>query len=1037
MIFRLLGQVDVWARERGHTVGPLKSQALLAALLLESGRVVSVQTLAERVWDEQMPVRTRETIHVYICRLRKRLQAAGDELGVITNSESGGYRLDVDAEHVDVRRFNQLVSRARAASTGRDPHRARELLRQAESLWRGEPLEGLTGQWAQSVRHGLLERRRAALLARINLDLQIEADREGVISELTDYTLTGRIDQGAIEMLMTALADAGREDEALEVYRAARIRLREELGVDPRRELLSLHQTILRGELTSERPSAAPGRRGVLAPNTLDRDPPYLIGRDGVLGEITSAAAEELARLAGIALIAIDGMPGIGKTSLALRAAHQLAPQCPDGALQLDFRTHDPRQPPLDLRTAVVLLLGALGASTRDLMRADSADELVALWRRRTSGMRLLIFFDDVDDADQIAGLMPVTPGSVILLTSRRRLPLPSSRQLTVASMNGLAAVRLLMRVTGRRFPQQSQELRRFAAYCGGLPLAVAVAAAHLRAHPTWSLADLVERLENQVSIPWPDQLSAPVHRAFELSYQMLAPATRSVLRLVASQPTPDIGVYAVAALVGEEPGAVDLLLETLVEHHLLEEVSRHRYRLHDLLRAFAARRAVQEDDEAELSAAIDRMICFYLATAARAERIARPHRRIAVTIPDSPLEAEPRFEQAAVADAWLESEIANLLMIAAHTDTAATPDGYAGLVACVVAPYLDRQGLWPRAIEVLTRALAAVAVDQDDHADPEFAQLHHYLGSAYLRVNRLEEGAACMAIALESWRVQRVRRNEADALHELGRIELYANQLENAGASFEASEALYREVGHARGRVYADYHRAIVLFEQNRHGEAFAVAHRALELVEQLEDASLACDVLINLAEMYRWIGRDEPARRYLDEAEHHVREHRSPQHLAAIALNAGILSHRAGDNAAAAVSLRTALKFYETLGDRGCRIDALTALAAVHGAGDLDAAQACVGGAQDLLEEMRDAQRAARLEVVVAQLLIRAGQDVESCVHLRTAIEYAQQADAPLEEIQARAALGTTLMALGDEQGARREQRRVRSLQHRLGGG
>ena len=1037
MLFRLLGQVDVWAGERSHSVGPLKSQAVLAALLIESGRVVSVQTLAERVWDEQMPVRARETLQVYVSRLRKRLQAAGDEPAVITSSAAGGYRLDVDADHVDVRRFNQLVSHARTASTSRDPHRARELLRQAEALWRGEPLEGLTGQWVETVRRGLLERRRLALFSRISLDLQIEANREDAISELAEFTHTGRIDQGAIELLMTTMAETGREAEALEVFHAARLRLREELGVDPRRELASLHQAILRGEPVSERPSARGVRRGALAPNTLDRDPPYLIGRDEVLREIRAVVAEELATPASIALVAIDGMPGIGKTSLALRAAHQLAPQCPDGALQLDFRTHDPRPAPLDLRTAVVLLLGALGTTTRELVRAERAEELVALWRRRTSGLRLLIFFDDVDDVGQFADLLPVTPGSVILVTSRRRLAhLPSARQLTVASLTGLAAVRLLVRVTGRRFPQQSQQLRRFAAHCGGLPLAVAVAAAHLRAHPTWSLTDLVERLESQASTHLPDQLSVPVYRAFELSYRMLAPAYRKVLRLMASQPTPDIGVYAVAALVEEEPGAVDLLLETLVEHHLLEEVSRHRYRLHHLMRAFAVGRAALEDDEAELSVAVDRMICFYLATAARAERAVRPHRRIAAAIPDGPLAAQPRFEQAAAADAWLETEVANLLIVAAHTD--ATPTGrHVGVMACVIALYLDRRGLWPQAIELLTRAVSAVTAGQGDPADPAFAQLHHCLGSAYVRAQRLEEAATCVEIALDSWRVQQDRRGEADTLHELGRIQWRADLFESAGASFEASEALHRAVGNTRGRVYADYHRAIVLFEQNRHTEAFAVAHRALELLEHLQDASLACDVLINLAEMYRRIGRDEPARRYLDEAEHHARQHRSPQHLAAIALNGGILSHRAGDDAAAAASLRTALKLYETLGDRANRIDALTALAAVHGADDLSAAQACVGSAQSLLAEMQDAQRAARLEIVVAQLLIRAGRDVDSCEHLRMAIEYAQQADAPLEEIQARTALGTTLMALGDESGARREQRRVRSLQHRLGGG
>jgi DNA-binding SARP family transcriptional activator len=269
--FRILGPVDLWVGECSHPVGPWKEQSILAVLLLEAGRVVSAQTLAERVWDERMPGRARETLQVYVSRLRGRLRLAGGKSGVITSSPAGGYRLNVEPDQVDVRRFSQLISSARAASAARDPRRARELLVGAEELWRGDPLEGLTGQWAESTRQALLERRRGALVARLGLDLQLEADRGDAISELTELVQAGRIDQSAIEMLMGALAGSGREDEALAVYRSARVRLREELGVDPRPELKALHQRILRGEPVAVRSTAEPARRGALAPNTLDR----------------------------------------------------------------------------------------------------------------------------------------------------------------------------------------------------------------------------------------------------------------------------------------------------------------------------------------------------------------------------------------------------------------------------------------------------------------------------------------------------------------------------------------------------------------------------------------------------------------------------------------------------------------------------------------------------------------------------------------------------------------------------------------------
>jgi DNA-binding SARP family transcriptional activator len=1028
--FRILGHVDLWEQERSHSVGPRKEQCILAALLWESGRVVSAQTLAERVWDERMPDRARETLQVYISRLRHRLRLAGDRDGLIASSAAGGYRLNVEADQVDARRFNQLIASARAASAERDPHRARELLLRAEALWRGEPLEGLSGQWVETARGTLLERRRGALLARIGLDLQIGADREDAISELTEFAHADRIDQGAVELLMGALARAGRQDEALAAYRAARLRLREELGVDPRRELVALHQSILRGETPAEQPAARPAHRGALAPHTLDRDPPYLIGRDEDVHRLVAAAAEDLAAPTGIALLALDGMPGIGKTAVALRTAHELAPQCPDGVLQISFRTHDPSQAPLDPRTALVLLLEALGTASTELGQAASHDELAGLWRRRTRGLRLLVLFDDVHDTDQISPLMPVSPGSVILVTSRRRPHLPGARHLTLGALSDLAAVRLLARVTGRRFTRQSRDLQRFVARCGGLPLAVTVSAAHLRAHPAWTLSDLVDRLESPTQAAGDDRLSAPVHRAFELSYQTLPPTHRRLLRLVASQPTPDLGLHAAAALLDADARSVDLLLEALVEQHLLDEVSRHRYRLHDLLRAFATHRAQEEDGAAEISASVDRMIALYLSAAAQAERTVRPNRRIACRIPDSPYPTELGLGRSAAAHAWLDTESANLLAIAAYTDSTA-PGRHAGVMACIVAQYLDRRGLWLQAVEVLTRALRAATAGCEETAFPNLAQLHIHLAAAHVRIRRLEDAAVYATAALEAWRAQHDVRGQADALLELGRIHWYAQRLDEANAAYEASEVLYRDLRQPHGCVLADYHRAIILFQQNRHTEAIDVERRALETVSGITDSALECDVLINLAEMYRWTAQDDLARASLDRAARLAGEHRDPQHLAGLALNTGILEHRGGDDEAAAKTLRTALDLFQSLGDPAGQIDALTALAAVHRAeANPEIPRGYIRQAEQLLTRVGDPQRSSRLEVERGELLLRERQASAACAHLQAAVTLAREAGAPLEEANARRALAIAMLGLHDKVGARRQEREALAL-------
>ncbi len=1037
MYFRVLGPVDLLEEGRSHSVGPWKEQIVLAVLLLESGRVVSAQTLAERVWDEQVPTHARGTLQAYVSRLRNRLRTAGDHDGLISSSAAGGYRLNVDPDHVDARQFNQLISSARAASSAKDLLSARNLLTQAESLWRGEPLEGLTGQWAESTRQALLERRRGALLARIGLDLQLEADHTDAISELAELTSTGRIDENAIAMLMGALAVAGRQGEALAAYRSARTRLREQLGVDPRPELSALHQRILSGDALPALTTATPARPGALAPNTLDRDPPYLIGRDEGVHDLLASVAADLEAPSGISLYSLDGMPGVGKTAVALRAAHKLVTQCPDGALQINFRTHDPRQAPLDSRAALVLLLEALGTGSDELGHAGSLDELVSLWRRRTNGLRLLVLFDDVADADQIAPLIPVARGSIVLVTSRRRLShLPGARHRTLAALNDVAAIRLLTRVSGRRFPNQVRDLQRFATHCGGLPLAVAVASAHLRAHPTWSLTDLVDRLETSRPASGHDQLSAPVHSAFELSYRALPEPHRRLLRLIASQPVPDISMHAAAALVDGELGETDLILELLVEHHLIDEISRHRYRLHDLLRDFATRQATEEDEEADIHGAVSRVIAFYIAAAAHAERTVRPSRRIAASIPPYPRGAQLGLDRCATAQAWLDAESANLLAIAAITD--ASPDhGHPGVMACIVAPYLDRRGLWPQAVEVLGRALnATVSPGCHDAPDPTLAQLHIHLAAAHVRLRRLDDAAGYADSALEAWRLLNDLRGQADAMLELGRIHWYAQRLDEANAAYDASEALYRGLRQPSGQVSADYHRAIILFQQGRRTDAIIVARRALEVVGQIGDSELECDVLINLAQMYRLTRRNRLARNCLERAEQLAQPHRDPQILAALALNNGILHHRAKDHIAASESLRTALEHFTSLGDLDNRIDALVALAAVHRTQqDLENARDRLSEADRLLGDVDDPERRSRIEIEIGMLLGLEHNESEACTHLRKAVDLARRADAPLEEADARSALGDCLYHLGDPDNGRGEQQRALAIYKSLG--
>lgn len=1018
MFFRVLGPVEVWEQDRRYSAGSLKEQCVLAILLLEAGRVVSAQTLASRLWDDRSPDRARETLQVYVSRLRARLRAAGDMAGVITSSPAGGYRLDVPAGQVDARLFDELLTRARTAYAGPDLQQARQLLLQAEALWNGEPLEGLGGQWAEATRQALTERRRGAVLARIDLDLRLGEVHEELIGELTVLSGSSHIDQRLTGLMMRALHAAGRQDEALALFRRMRSRLREELGVEPGAQLQALHQGILRGDPA---PAAAGAGDNAPAPHTLDRDQLHLTGRDEPLREIVAAITADVRSTLGIAIYALDGMAGIGKTALAVRAAHRLAEHCPDGVLQVNLHTHDPHQPAMDARAALIQLLDSTAARASDVRRADSLDALVSLWRRHSSGRRMLLLLDDVLDAEQVTALLPVSAGNIALVTSRRRLlGLHTARHYTVQPLAEEAATDLLVRITGRQFPGQQVALERFSRLCAGLPLAVAVAAAFLRAHSSWALADLVERWEAR---PYPaadDPLTGPVHLAFDMSYRALSPQHRRLLRWVAAQPGADVGLMAAAALADATVGECDLALDTLVAHHLLEETGRHRYRLHDLLRGFAASRVYQEHDVAATEAAIDRMLDFYAATAAQAEHALRPHRRFAWPGPAPSARSDPGVTDPATAQTWLDRETANLT---ASADYALARRGSVNAVILpyVLAQHLDRRGRWREAVDLLRRAVQVSEDANSGAAHDLAAQLRTDLAEAYLRTGELDAALACARTALDAWSARHDVRGQGDTLLEIGRIHWHARRTAEASAALNQSAESYRQVGNLRGQAVVAYHLGIVWFETGRYRDALAVTEGALRSASALGLAALECDLLINLGEMHRQSGHDHQALEFFERAQHLADRQGDPHDLAVLASNIAALHNQRGDYQAARASCMTALRLFQALGDRRNEIDAVLHLAeALRQARDYDHGMIQIKRAAELAELVADPLRHCRIRLAEGHIHRGQGLHHDAKTSYTSALAHAEQALSPLDQALAHQALADTLAELGDIPGA-----------------
>lgn len=1015
MEFRVLGPVVV-VGDDGESVelGGPKGQCVLAVLLLAEGKPVSVERLSECVWGDETPLKARETLHSYVSRLRKRLRDAGADNRMLSSSSTRGYRLAAPAGSIDVQRFEYLVRKAETY-TAEQPDEAAAALREALALFDGEPLAGISSEWAAAIRARLTERRRAAVLARIDAEMRVGGP-EGVIGELAELTARGPVDQTAVSLLMIALNNAGRPGEALAAYHDARIRLRESIGFEPRRELQDLHQAILRGEPTApppprtSRPTPPVRPR---TPNTLAPEPEEFVGRDDELKALLTLAVSGLRSERQPNVLAVDGMAGVGKTTLALAAAHRLADRFPDGLLQLDLRGHDARRAPMEPPEALGALLAMLGVPGHELGRLTAQDALAALWRTRTADARLLILLDDAREAEQVNPLIPTGGNAIVLVTSRIRLGgLERGRTRSIEPLPPAQAAALFTRRAGTDRIDEPGQAEEVARLCGGLPLALVVAAGHLRSRPAWRLRDLADRMAYARAKPDEgDQIGLPVNAAFALSYRALTDGQRRLFRFLGLHQGPEISLHAAAALHGDAVAETDRALDVLVGHHLLEEPERHRYRIHDLIRDYAAQRSQIEDDGRSRELAVRRLLDFYLFTADLAERTIRPqHRTRPVVVHLMPRDF-PRLGAAAQAQTWLDAEHDNMMAAIRY----AAENGFRRVAAQlphVLAQHLDRQSHWKQAIEAHEFGLAA-SYSLGDRSGQATALTD--LASARWAIGDLETAQVCAEAALRLWREVGDQAGESDALFELGRVHWRSRRSDQAADDLREAAALRARARDRRGYAVAAYHLAIVAFEAGRHTEGITHTVDALETARSIRDQTTVIDCLSNLGVMYERLERYRDARRYYRQAIDLAQDHGDPHRLAVLASNIGEIHGRMGDHAAALESFRAALDTYERLGDQRSQIDTLTSAADVYrGLGRHEDALDQLRRAAVLADRVGDPLLRGRVQHHFGEFHAKRHESTEALRAYRSALAQARRAAAPLEQAMALERIGDTLVAM-----------------------
>ncbi|EPH39221.1 putative Regulator protein [Streptomyces aurantiacus JA 4570] len=949
---------------------------MLAVLVHARGEPVSLDTLMDRVWDDEPPRTAQDTLQSYLSRLRTRLSRAAGDQARLERYAPRLYRLRVAPDAVDLLRYRGLCADAAVTARQGGRRRAVELLRAAESLWRGEPLTEFTGAWARSARARLLEDHRHVREERIRLELELGRHAD-LIGELHELAAQNPLAQRVIAALMLALYRSGRDDEALGLYRTTRSRLHEGQGIEPGTELQELHVRILEQDRALMRtaawesegtaaaaPGAPPAPAGPPDDDPATAGPLTNLPRD--TGDFTGRASELRILLAesgkgetgksesgkagappssALPLTLVHGMPGVGKTALALHAAHRLGDACPDGQFYVDLRGYGPL-PPYDPAEALAVLLHAAGV-TGEL--PGSLDARVTRWREWTARRRVLVVLDNARDAEQVRPLLPGAASCRAIVTSRNRLTgLAGATPLYLEALSTAEAAALFTRVAGAgRLPADPSALTRTVAACGRHPLALQLLASQFRHRDSWSLDHLTDRLV-QAADPLDEFDSDAVASAFSLSYTELTPRAARLLRRLALHPGPDITLRAATALAADEPdrrGGTDetarapdasadrthtrKTLDQLLDRNLVEEPVTDRYRLHDLTRAFGMRMCTRDEPHSARRAALTRLLNCYLTAAHRAAVRTEPHRRVLPPGPRLTCPYAPDFGDADEAAAWLSVERGNLLALA-RTAAAESPE-HAVLFPHVLAKPLRLWGTWDLAAELFEAAVSAARTRDDrvalartlvEHADV-LTQKDH--GKALHRATE----------ALFLFQELNDVRGRADALLQSGRAHFAGGQGSTCLRVLRAARALYRQVGDRHGQADVANMMGVALHAAGRHREALEHFRTMLRIHEETGFLYGQLRALNNVGEVHRLDGRPEEARAHFERSLRLAQRVGGRQERANLLANLGSVCQDTGQVEQALTYFRRALTSYRAASDARGESDTLISLGSAYAAG------------------------------------------------------------------------------------------------------
>ncbi|MEU3795536.1 BTAD domain-containing putative transcriptional regulator [Streptomyces fructofermentans] len=912
MRFQILGPVRVWHGTTNVKLGPPKQLAVLALLLAHTGHPVPLHHIVDGLWHEDPPATAVNVVHRHVAALRKLLEPdllSGPSSRRLVR-DSGGYRLEVAPDELDLLQFRSLREDARHSAQQGDHVKAVELLVEALDLWRGPAASNIPFDvralpaFATVDAEHVLAVKEAARYA----PLATTALTERVLVTLRQAASDHPLDEALQAQLIELLAAAGRQAEALETYQVVRARIADEIGLDPSPELQQAQRSALKRVPASASDSTDPTTSAsLLRPAQLPKALGAFTGRQAELERLDQLVPADDAPAQAVV---ISGMAGVGKTTLAVHWANRLTDRFPDGQLYVDLRGFHLTEAALSGAEALRALLDAFGIPVSQIPSGFQAQ--VSLYRRLLSGRRILIVLDNARDSEQVRPVLPAPPGCLSVVTSRHQLQglmaVEGAHAVTLSLLRHSEAIALLSGRLGRaRVAREAHAAAEIVRLSGRLPLALAIVCARAALNPGYPLAAIADELrESHGSLDAfiGEPPLADARLAFSWSYRALTPEAARLFRLLALHPGPHCSVAAAASLTATRIRSVRIHLAELVRAHLLFENEPGIFTSHSLLRAYARELVGDLETPQATRTATTRVLDHYLHSAHSAEAVLAPHREritlrrpVAHTLPE-------RFPDQRAAAAWFDRN--RPVLLAAVMQDGRHGDGtFSWQLAAVLELYLDRNGRWQQQRTVQSTAITAARREGDllgqahghralgfalsrlDHwegarehleralhlfkelNDPHGqARVHRYGAFVANRHGRHDDALNHYAQALDLYRSAEYRNGEAGVHNEVGWTYLLLHQYEMAAEECSRSLAIHVQSGDENGQAAAWDSLGCIYLEQGHHDRALTSLQRALALYRKIQDAYLEADTLTHIADTHLASGRTDGAVRAWSQA-------------------------------------------------------------------------------------------------------------------------------------------------------------------------